>query len=88
MQFETANDSNIRRETTRPVVLTRVLDAIFYSCTRSRSSNEIYKLTFTMLKNLTYLATDTIFKANDLLRQNPAPPVANQNDIFDCKRKK
>lgn len=36
-----------------------------------------------LLELVTYLATETIFEANDLLRQNPAPPVANQNDILD-----
>lgn len=31
-----------------------------------------------------YLAIDIIFRASALLKQNPAPPVANQNEIFGC----
>ena len=31
---------------------------------------------------ITHLATGIIFRASDRLRQNPAPPVANQNEIF------
>lgn len=32
----------------------------------------------------TYLATGIIFNAKALLRQKPAPPVANQNLTFCC----
>lgn len=38
--------------------------------------------------NKSHLATGIIFVARDLLRQNPAPPVANQNDIFCCNKTK
>lgn len=37
----------------------------------------------------TYLAHGLILRARPLLRQNPAPPVANQNfTVFDWKREK
>jgi hypothetical protein len=36
----------------------------------------------------THLATGIILSARDRLRQKPAPPVANQKEIFCCKQNK